>query len=62
MRENFIDSIHGSPADTGSGLQQLLRMHSRSLDSLEGRGLINEERNMMNTDKFYDSKQQICCM
>ena len=29
---------------------------SRSLDSLEGRGLINEERNVSNTDPFYNSE------
>ena len=29
---------------------------SRSLDSLEGRGLINEERNVSNSDPFYNSE------
>ncbi len=29
-------------------------MH-RSLDTLQGRGLISEERSMANTDPFYDS-------
>jgi len=27
----------------------------RSLDTLQGRGLISEERGMSNTDPFYDS-------
>lgn len=28
----------------------------RSLDTLQGRGLISEERSMSNTDPFYDSR------
>ena len=32
-----------------------LRCIHRSLDTLQGRGLISEERSMANTDPFYDS-------
>ena len=50
--------MHVPPVNLGSPghKDHTPAMLSRSLDSLEGRGLINEERNVSNSDPFYNSE------
>ena len=46
---------HGDDKMMKHDIQWLGLAWLSSLDSLEGRGLINEERNVSNSDPFYDS-------